>query len=412
MSATSFKSATERILKESERPLTKDEIWEIIHEKGLVQTEGKTPSATLAAQIYIDIKKNPKSPFLLVGKGRFALRNESATSDPKVVVELQNTKIKNDLKKKLQEMDPYQFEFLAGELLGKIGYENVEVTKRSGDGGIDINATLTLDGITDVKTVIQVKRYSNNVQDKVIRELRGSAEVDQRGLVITTAGFTKPAIIEAKAQNKMPVSLVDGERLIELLVKYELGVRKEMIEILSPDDDIFALVNAEKTSSVESKHRSIWPLPGGNLNYVDSLNKFLDFVSKTSSSKADCVQWFLKEFDTVNSEKTASSYTMVPKFMGLVDIHNDKVTLTPDGKEYLKNKNLDFLFETMDKNIYLINEVLGYVKSSDEPVRESDVLEFLNNEYDVGWKSEAQVIYRLLWFANLGKIEKKDGGYV
>ncbi len=56
-------------------------------------------------------------------------------------------------------MDPYQFEHLIGELLSELGYENVDVTKQSGDGGIDVVADLTLKGITNVKTVVQVKRY-------------------------------------------------------------------------------------------------------------------------------------------------------------------------------------------------------------------------------------------------------------
>lgn len=59
-------------------------------------------------------------------------------------------------------------------------------------------------GITNVKTVIQAKRYSiaNKVSGATITQLRGSAEVDQRGLVITTFDFTKDAIEESKASNK------------------------------------------------------------------------------------------------------------------------------------------------------------------------------------------------------------------
>jgi len=62
-------------------------------------------------------------------------------------------------------MDPFQFEYLVAELLEKIGYENVEVTSRSGDKGIDVVGDLTVGGLTDVKTVIQVKRYSEGNND-------------------------------------------------------------------------------------------------------------------------------------------------------------------------------------------------------------------------------------------------------
>ena len=58
-----------------------------------------------------------------------------------------------------------------------------------------MTANLTVGGLTNVKTVIQVKRYKkgNNISGKYITQLRGSAEVDQRGLIITTSDFTKDA---------------------------------------------------------------------------------------------------------------------------------------------------------------------------------------------------------------------------
>ena len=119
-------------------------------------------------------------------------------------------------------MDPFQFEYLVAELLTKIGYEKVEVTRRSGDKGIDVVGNLTVGGLTDVKTVIQAKEYKkgNNISGKYITQLRGSAEVDQRGLIITTSDFTKDALDEARATNKMPVALVNGTKLIELLFKF------------------------------------------------------------------------------------------------------------------------------------------------------------------------------------------------
>lgn len=96
-------------------------------------------------------------------------------------------------------MDSYQFEFLASHLLKKLGYSNVRVTKRSGDKGIDVLADLTMEAITEVRTVVQVKRYKpgNNISGAVVAQLRGSAQVDQRGLIITTSDFTKDVVAEA-----------------------------------------------------------------------------------------------------------------------------------------------------------------------------------------------------------------------
>jgi restriction system protein len=78
-------------------------------------------------------------------------------------------------------------------LLEEIGFEDVRVTQYSGDGGIDVEATLTVGGVTRVKTAIQVKRFRerNNIRVNVVRELRGSLVTDQRGLIISTSGFAK-----------------------------------------------------------------------------------------------------------------------------------------------------------------------------------------------------------------------------
>ncbi|MBV6477952.1 MAG: hypothetical protein HGGPFJEG_00697 [Ignavibacteria bacterium] len=61
-----FLELAERVLSEEKRPLTANEIWTLATEKGFdkqLNSEGKTPWATLGAQIYVNAKDNPKSPF-------------------------------------------------------------------------------------------------------------------------------------------------------------------------------------------------------------------------------------------------------------------------------------------------------------------------------------------------------------
>ncbi len=224
-----FKDAAIEILKKSEKALTAEEIVGEAFRQKLIEPEGKTPVASMGALIYTDIKKNPKSKFIKASKGKFKLRASLSDleNNTEEIIEEHNRKAIENLKKRLSTIDPFLFEQMKGDLLSKIGYEDVQVTKRSADGGIDVIANLRTHGLTDVNTIVQVKRYKPNVQDKVIRELRGSAEVGQRGLIITTSDFTKPAIQEAKAPNKMPISLVNGEKLIDLFEKYEVGLIKE-----------------------------------------------------------------------------------------------------------------------------------------------------------------------------------------
>lgn len=96
----SWKEAIKKVLSESEGPLRAAEISEAILSRGYFETDGATPSATVAAQIYMSIKTDDeKSPFLKVGKGLFGLKNLSNLNV------LQQFEIKQKHKKELLEPD-------------------------------------------------------------------------------------------------------------------------------------------------------------------------------------------------------------------------------------------------------------------------------------------------------------------
>lgn len=412
----SFKEVAYQILKSAAEPLSAKEIVEHATEAGILTTEGQTPEATMAAQLYVDINKNKETKFKKVGKGKFSLieQTESSTS-PLFLIDKQNNLVKKALMQKLYEMDPFQFEFLIADLLQEIGYEKVEVTKRSGDKGIDVTANLTMDGITDVKTVIQAKRFKkgNNIPGKIITQLRGSAEVDQRGLVITTSDFTKDAQEEAKAPNKMPVSLVNGEKLLSLLIKHGVGVKIEPIPIYSLDNEYFE--NEEEPTgkiSHSGKNKSIWPLPGGTTVYVETLIKYLEAVTRGTNTQDKVITWFKQNFENVKSDNTASGYSRVPRAMGLTFVQNGITKLTADGEQVLKTKNLEVLYDVISKNVLAFSDIVEYLKISGEPQSEQDILRYIKENSDVDWETYAQVHFRLLWLINLGKIEKVEEGYV
>ena len=125
-------------------------------------------------------------------------------------------------------------------MLEKIGFEHVEVTRRSGDGGIDVRGVLTVGGMTRVKTAIQVKRWANKVPDRIVRELRGSIGPAEQGLIITTSGFTKSAIKEAEMTDRAPVTLIDGKVLAEHLAEYEIGIKRQSRPVLQLDETTLA----------------------------------------------------------------------------------------------------------------------------------------------------------------------------
>ncbi|MCY3610625.1 MAG: restriction endonuclease [Gemmatimonadetes bacterium] len=144
--------------------------------------------------------------------------------------------VREDLHKHLLQMDPTAFEHLVARVLEAMDYENVKVTGQSGDGGVDVVAEIEL-GVTSVREVVQVKRHKRTIQAKDVAALRGSLFKfgAVRGTIVTTSGFARGAKKDAFAQGAAPITLIDGKKLIDLLIKHEIGVRKHEIEVLSVD---------------------------------------------------------------------------------------------------------------------------------------------------------------------------------
>ncbi|PTA67333.1 restriction endonuclease [Deinococcus arcticus] len=138
----------------------------------------------------------------------------------------------------LRTMHPYRFEHLIRTLLMAMGYENVEVTKQSGDGGIDVLADLRF-GVTSFREAIQVKRVQQNIQPGTVNELRGSLHNAKalKGTIFTVASFSKKAREAAAPDNTVPITLVDGDELIDLLIKHHIGVTVTRVELVTDIND-------------------------------------------------------------------------------------------------------------------------------------------------------------------------------
>ncbi len=127
----------------------------------------------------------------------------------------------------LQNMDPYGFERLAQRVLRECGFSQVEVTKKSGDGGIDGTGKLKINGIFSFNVAFQCKRYSGLVGAPAVRDFRGSLTTNiEKGVLITTGTFSKAAREEAASPGKQQIDLVDGEDFINMIAEYGIGVKE------------------------------------------------------------------------------------------------------------------------------------------------------------------------------------------
>jgi restriction system protein len=122
------------------------------------------------------------------------------------------------------------FERLCQRLLREHGFQNVKVTGRSGDGGIDGEGILEINPLLSFKVLFQCKRYQGSVGTSMIRDFRGAlvGKAD-KGILLTTGSFTMDAKREAIRDGANPIELVDGEKLVRMFEKLELGVKPKVV---------------------------------------------------------------------------------------------------------------------------------------------------------------------------------------
>jgi restriction system protein len=135
----------------------------------------------------------------------------------------------------VRNLPPAGFEKLCQRLLREAGFQQVVVTGRSGDGGIDGKGLLQINRFLSMQVVFQSKRYnaSSPITVSQIRDLRGAmAGRTDKGIFITTSSFTADARKEALREGVTPIELVDGQQLVAMLEDLELGlIPRKVFEI-------------------------------------------------------------------------------------------------------------------------------------------------------------------------------------
>jgi len=239
----SFVDCAQKVLEDAsdKKPMHYKEITSRALQKGWLITGGKTPEATMYAQIITEIKRNQKrgerSRFVQHGRGYVGL-SQWMGRGLAFQIEQHNHKVRKTLRERLIAMKPGEFEELISQLLAEMGFERVEVTKLSGDGGIDVRGTLVVGDVVRIKMAVQVKKWKlkSNVQAPTVQQVRGSLGVHEQGLIITSSDFSPGAIKEADQPHKTPIALMNGEQLVALLMEHGLGVHRSTPDLFEIDE--------------------------------------------------------------------------------------------------------------------------------------------------------------------------------
>ena len=215
-------------------------------------------SARLNNLIDRDLIEKTGSAYQISDEGLEFIQRISGSDDTfaptvELVVNQKNAYARQQLREFLQNMNPYQFEHLIKLLLEEMGYDGVEVTSSSNDKGVDVVANIEL-GISRVREVIQVKRHRGNIGRPVLDGLRGALFYFNavRGTIITSGGFTKGTEDAAFLPGAPPITLIDGERLVDLLIEHNIGIRRREFRMLQFDPDSLSEFESEADSVIDS----------------------------------------------------------------------------------------------------------------------------------------------------------------
>ena len=139
----------------------------------------------------------------------------------------------SELLELIMSLSPYGFEKLCKRLLIEEGFQNVEITKQSRDGGIDGVAKLILNRFVSFKVFFQCKKYKGKVGSEDVQLFKGALDgkikPGDKGLILTTGYFTDSAENEARREGGFPIELIDGEKLIEMFENVQLGLKPRTV---------------------------------------------------------------------------------------------------------------------------------------------------------------------------------------
>lgn len=168
----------------------------------------------------------------------------SADADSDVAVEAVDEELAwtEKLLSVLLTLKPDAFERLCQRVLRESGFTKVEVTGKSGDGGIDGNGVLRMK-LVSFQVLFQCKRWKDTVGSSVVRDFRGAmvGRAD-KGLIMTTGRFTAEARREATRDGAPAIDLVDGDDLCQLLKELKIGVRTKIVEEIEIDEAVLAAI--------------------------------------------------------------------------------------------------------------------------------------------------------------------------
>ncbi len=249
-----IKEAIFKVLNERKKPLGVKEIYLQIIENNLYVFKAEDPEHIVRTVLRrhsenINVKSSSKTKyFRFLKDGTFWFKDKPYQEEYKErkaekevlpyneITELQkkfNTIFKRNILKQLGSVEPEDFEEFCRQLLVVYGFKNVKVTRKTRDGGIDGYGELKV-GIATMQVAFECKRWAQTIGRPKVSQFRGDIQGKfQQGIFFTTSRFSNEAKDVSLQMGAVPIVLIDGNGIVELMMEKEFGVEKIELPIYS-----------------------------------------------------------------------------------------------------------------------------------------------------------------------------------
>ena len=205
-----------------------DKICEYFHTRkikwiGKVQRDDLSTSSKniLGATLTIfDIPKQAREELfsLLTGKPSKTIEEVTEEETLEIIKDDFIAKSHEFIKDKVLSLDWEEMQELVAGILRAMGYKT-RISPRGADRGKDIIASPDGLGLENPKIVVEVKHRQGSMGSQEVRSFLGGLRASDKGLYVSTGGFSKDAKYEAERAN-IPITLVDSDILVELIIQY------------------------------------------------------------------------------------------------------------------------------------------------------------------------------------------------
>jgi restriction system protein len=262
MPKKTINEAITEALKREGKPLRVREIFKRIMEDDLYRFNAASPENIVRLQLRrhsenLDFPTAHKTKhFIFLADGNYWLKNVSYNNIIEIKKEISEQKptlfedikalhekyviqFKDILLNQLINIDPYGFEHFCKKLLAVYGFKNLKVTQKSRDGGIDGYGELKI-GLVYMNVAFECKRYSKTpITSGKVKQFRGGIQGKfQQGIYFTTSKFSKDAKDLSFQAGAVPIILIDGAGIIDMMVEKGFGIEKEMLPVYTSAIDL------------------------------------------------------------------------------------------------------------------------------------------------------------------------------